>query len=139
MKAPWKGLIVIVLLIFAVGVGAQEEERVKTVEELFFVDPMLGSLLDQATSISRESKLSALDDIKEMLDDKNLGDPDLVFDILELLSAEGARRMVRSGQLGLRPASGLGRRGEAGASAGARSRALPGCRRSDPRRARASV
>jgi len=95
MKAAWKALIVVVFMIFALAAGAQEEERVKTVEELFFIDPMLGALLDQATSISRESKIAALDDIKEMLDDNNLGDPDLVFDILELLSAEGAGRVVR--------------------------------------------
>ena len=95
MKAAWRGLILVVFLICALAVVAQEEERIKTVEELFFLDPMLGSLLDQATSISRESKISALDDIQEMLDDKNLGDADLVFDILELLSAEGAGRVVR--------------------------------------------
>ena len=85
------------LLTLALSAGAQEasSERVKTVEELYFEDPLLGSLLDQATSLNRDSKLAALDDIEEMLDSGTLGDEDLVFDILELLSAEGVGRVVR--------------------------------------------
>jgi hypothetical protein len=91
------GIIPALVLVFALAAGAQEAstERVKTVEELYFEDPLLGSLLDQATSINRESKLAALNDIEEMLDSGSLGDEDLVFDILELLSAEGVGRVVR--------------------------------------------
>ena len=94
-------LVVFFSLMFLLGGNAlfsqetSEEKRIKTVEELFFEDPHLGSLLEQAISINRESKLLALTDIKEMLDGGNVSNPDLVFDILELLSAEGARRQVR--------------------------------------------
>jgi len=82
------------------GQDSEESERVPTVEELYLRNPTLMAIVEQATAADRQSKLRALDDIQELIDEDGVGaNASGVLDMLEYLSAEGVLREVKqSGQ-----------------------------------------
>ena len=98
MKGRWLYLCVAILLSCLPVFGQQSEEsgRIPTVEELYLRNPTLMAIVEQATSADRETKLLALDDIQQLIEDDNVGsDASGVLDMLEYLSAEGVLREVK--------------------------------------------
>lgn len=93
-----KGLAIAVLIMLIAGLGfAQtDDERTQTIEDVFLRQQIeLQILSSQARSTDRESKLLALETVREMYETGDLEADPQTFDIIQLLATEGTSNQVR--------------------------------------------
>jgi hypothetical protein len=88
-------ILVLMGLLAAPMLAAQDTERELTVEELYLRDIEFQILSEKAFSDDREIKLDVLDEIEAMIEEGDVDDPDKVEFVLEYLGMEGTARRVR--------------------------------------------
>lgn len=93
MKGKAVLLIITLSLLITLPVAAQEEERERTVEELYLENIDLQILREQAFSDDRDMKLATLDQLEELVENGTATDGHGL--IMEYLSMEGINRRVR--------------------------------------------
>ena len=81
--------------------GAQQDERELTVEELYLKNIEFQILREKAFADDRELKMLVLDDLEKMIDEGSVGEDDIQIElILEYLAMEGTfRRVLESKRL----------------------------------------
>ena len=103
MKNITKFLSILILLaLVSLSVYAQEKSDEEiTVEERYLQNIEIGIIREQAVSLNRDSKLMALDNLQEMVEDGKIDDESAeALYLLDYLAMEGISRQVRmSGRL----------------------------------------
>lgn len=88
----------ILLLVLGVplSIPAQEKDEEITVEERYLQNIEIGIIREQAVTLDRDSKLLALDNLQEMVDDGKIGEDSAeALYLLDYLAMEGVSRQVR--------------------------------------------
>ncbi len=88
-----KTVLIVSVILGCVALIATAQERELTVEELYLDAIEIQILREQAFSYDRDMKISALDDIEEMVDEGRA--TDATSSILQYLAMEGTSRRVR--------------------------------------------
>ncbi len=93
--------IFVLICIVPLSIPAQEEDEEITVEERYLQNIEIGIIREQAVTLDRDSKLLALDNLQEMLDDGKIDEESAeALYLLDYLAMEGVNRQVRmSGRL----------------------------------------
>ena len=97
MKRILLTAVVLALLAVAPSVFAQSDDEI-TVEEFYLQNIEMVIIKEQASTLDRDSKLMALKNIEEMIDEGKVsdGDPEVHY-ILDYLAQEGLGREVNEG------------------------------------------
>ncbi len=94
-------LLLLVLALFPCILSAQEKDSEITVEERYLENIEIGIIREQAVTLDRDSKLLALDNLQEMVEDGKISEDSAeALYLLDYLAMEGISRQVRmSGRL----------------------------------------
>ena len=97
MKKIFVTAVVFSLLAIAPAIFAQSDDEI-TVEEFYLQNIEMVIIKEQASTLDRDSKLMALKNIEEMIDDGKVseGDPEVHY-ILDYLAQEGVGREINEG------------------------------------------
>lgn len=89
-------LLLLLSIVLPIAVSAQEEDGEITVEERYLESIEIGIIREQAVTLDRDSKLLALDNLQEMVDDGKIDENSAeALYLLDYLAMEGIARQVR--------------------------------------------